>query len=148
MVPFALTFSVTSFTILNYEDKRNQGALDEGQLTDQVGYFNVGLADYNGRISTPSEARKDVNKSDIWAEANVETEIRKRHKVDKDLLETPITMEYGNYLLKFGNRSLAEGYNIDFTFNLEKESLNLRICTAFPSLSRRSIYTELPRYSS
>lgn len=113
--------AVTSFTILNYEDKRNQEALDDGQLTDQAGYFNVGLAEYNGRISTPSEARKDVNKSDIWAEANVETEIRKRHKVDKDLLETPITMEYGNYLLKFGNRSLAEGYNIDFTFNLEKE---------------------------
>ena len=39
--------AVTSFTILNYEDKPNQEALDAGQLNDHAPYINVGLADYN-----------------------------------------------------------------------------------------------------
>lgn len=111
--------AVTNFTILNYEDKRDQEAINNNRLKDQVGYFNVGLEDWNGRTSTPSEARKDVNKSDIYAKVSAETEIRSRHKVDDNLLEAPITMDYGNYLINFRNDSLAEGYNVSFDFQLE-----------------------------
>lgn len=108
----------THFSILNYRVQQHAG-YEQNLIGDPIGYFPV-----SETIKDSKESTADINteKADIEAKIFAETWIKDQKKTDPLLLETPITRDYGNYLVKITNGNDSEGYNVNFTLKLnEKE---------------------------
>ena len=114
----------TNFNILLFKNERLPVALEQGQLTDKVGYFDLDNTVMNYKEKKFSTDPAHVKKSQIEANVFAETEIKNRHNTDPDKLETPITLDYGNYLIQVKNKMPAEGYNVDINFKLNKEEID------------------------
>ena len=112
----------THFAILNYLVEQDAG-YDEGLIEDPIGRFPVERYE---KTSDDSTADINAKESEIKADVYAETWIKDQKKTDPDLLETPITRTYGNYLIKVRNESDSEGYNVNFKLTLHEKEKDLQ----------------------